>query len=571
MANGGKRVVFNTRERVISNDHNRLQDMIGQARAAQLARASTDVYFSSRPGHTSPVITGGQVPMVADVFGGLFVKVDDPTSLFVDAGVLGVVDPDATPGLDDDPYKLVNDPGLQTGGVLTFLANASGSRRIDVVLADVVDLVLETDNRDIFDPATGLFTPQTVNKVVSKRLSYTIIRGTPGLGMPALTNTLPLVVASVPDGALTWADATFWDVRPLWQDRSTQNSQGVTRHDNRTPYDFNFSVVASEATGEAWSAFGGYLAGGKLMKSTPTGAMGTGDVKFDFADPENATNNLGILGPISGGSDPGAIPLFALFPNGLPRWSRYSEGAAPSLSIRAPYGPRGILVAGRNTLSDKTKVDTRGLAANVSLPASTGLTGTANGVMLFMGHVIQNAGGGASMVPCAGCGREVLYPAGYTFSPGQQRLLTFQLAVAQTQFMTWDLAILRDSNDFVLPKNMVGIAFQWTPPSVETFVAAPPPSATYDNLGFFSRHETLLHLDLYPQQSVIGDGTVVPERLVTHTSWMPLVFDPDAPAANLLRTGIASLTASSGSSAPLGGQWQFSAVTSNLELLGYRL
>jgi hypothetical protein len=80
MSNGGNRVILNTRERVISNDHNRLQDMIASSRANALARLHNDRYDERVPGYAPQVIIGGQTPMLADVFGGLFVKVDDATA-----------------------------------------------------------------------------------------------------------------------------------------------------------------------------------------------------------------------------------------------------------------------------------------------------------------------------------------------------------------------------------------------------------------------------------------------------------------------------------------------------------
>lgn len=570
MSNGGKRIVFSSRERAIGNDFTRLQDMIAQARAVHIARSAGDVYDASLPGHTSQIITGGQTPMIADVFGGLFVRVDDPSSLFVDPGVVGIVRPDTVPGIDDDPYKVIYEPGLQTAGALTFLSNSSGSTRIDLVVAAISEQVLETDSRDVFDPSSGLFTPESVNKVAAKRLSYSIFRGTPGNGMPTITSVLPLLVASVPDGATSWADVTFWDVRPLWQERSTWFSAGITRYSNRTPYDFNFHQIGTIATGEAWTTYNGYLAGGKLKKSTPTATMGTGDVDFDFDDAENASNSLDIRGPLDGGTDQGAMPLFALFPNNLPRWARYSEGAAPGLSIRAPYGPRGILTAGRNTTTDKAKIDAKGIASGVAIPASTGLVGTSSGIMVYMAHNYLNAGGGAVALACRGNGRKVTFGTQASVAPGLARIESSQTATAQTQSIAWNLATLRDSNSYGIPRNMVELAVYWEPPALEVSGSLSPPHAQYNRLGMFMRHNSLLHMDFWGQDALLGDGTGdVPSPQLTGVFWCPIAYNPDSPAANVLTTGLASTDGSSGSDEPLPGAWQFQNLTTRLFLTGY--
>lgn len=516
MSNGGSRVVLNTRERIISNDHNRLQDMIGGARAAAMARLHGDVYDARTPGYAPQTTVGGQTPMLADVFGGLFVQVDDPNNLFIDPGVVGVVDPDASPGLDDEVYKVIDDPGLTTAGVLTWQANASGSIRIDVILADVVEQVLETDNRDIFDPATGLFTVQTVNKVVAKRLSYSILRGTPGAGMPVLPNQIVLAVASVPDGTASWADVGFWDCRPLVSER--MHNAKITNEGNfentRRYYEYDYhSTSGAEFSGFAYTEYGGYRVGGRLMSSIP----GQGDIAFDAGDAANGSNGSSYLAPIdpSPEDDRGANPIFIIFPHGLPRWARYSEGNAPGLTIRAPYGANGILVGGRSraSITDYAKVDQNGLATGVGVPPLTGLLGTADGVCLMMLHMRPNSSGGLTQIRSQGRGRRVFfhsvngngsaratcdYPVTATWSAGDR------VADMPVEVDWWDNGVTG------VPRNARTVLLQWFEAALQTDGAFAPPNNGYNRMGYCIAQSGLEGFQKPFTEYGFGDGTSIP-------------------------------------------------------------
>lgn len=575
MSNGGSRLIFNTRERSISSDYNRLQDMQARARAVWAARLFDDRYTAGLPGVAGADITGGDTPIRADVYGGLFVKVDDPNSLFVDPGVVGVVHPDATPGLDDDPYKLIDDPGLQTAGILTFLANGGGAPRIDLVVASVVEPVLETDSRDILDPGTGLFAPQTVNKVMAKRLSYSIVRGVAGAGMPALTNVIVLAVASVPPSAADWSDVTFWDVRPLVQDRAP----GFGRNRDVTArYDFNFDCNTPYSNtgvmrGEAWSEYAGYAAGGVLRKSTPTAVMGTGDVDLDLRDPENATNDADIVA-----GDVGAVPVFALFPSGLPRWCRYSEGAAPGLSIRAPYGPRGILVAGRRTEADKAKVNLRGFCTGVALPASTGLTGTADGVCLAVMHVNLNVTSDPQITPAWGRRNRVMFAHAGTTAPNPPRVRFTQAAVAGTPEVEWQYdTLLRDAETAPVPPNTTALQVTFAAPALQTNPGFPPPDPGYARLALLlvacndvGGATTALRASVYAPQSQLGDGSTIPEAIGFTSEWFPVPHDPDVALASSFLTAISQL-GSVELSFPGSSYWTFTGGTAVLLLMGYEV
>lgn len=566
MANGGKRVVLNTRERVISNDHNRLQDMIAQSRATALARLYNDEYNADAPGYGERTIVGGQTPMHADVFGGLFVRVDDTTSLFIDPGVVGVVDPEQTPGLDDDPYKVIDDPGLETAGVLTWQANGGGSPRIDLVCADVVDQVLETDNRDIFDTATGLFTPQQVNKVVAKRLVYEIVRGNQGAGIPPIPNRIVLAVASVPPGSSNWQDVTFWDVRPLVADRIRPTK--TINETQRRYYEYDFRTDSHVHHGYAYSEYRGYLVGGRLMAAVP----GPGDVEFNANSSDNSTIGDTYQGPLSGTSDVGANPVFLLFPAGLPRWARYSEGNAPGLGIRAPYGTRGILVAGRARAgtADYAKADEDGLATGVELPASTGLGGTADGVLLHMLHIESSGGGGVSAVNTIGIGRHITFSEEVVQGGGTRRVVhtvpSGDITAGDT-FITHDVEVdWWNNGEIGVPRCAKSVRFRWAPPDLRVSPGTPAPNGLYQQIGLFAFQEGRFWGGAWGWMG-LGDGSIVPNPGAEGPS-ITIPFDRSVTPVQI-RVGV---NQAAGSADVWSSPWQFDGNgTSRILVQGYEM
>jgi hypothetical protein len=568
MSNGGNRVILNTRERVISNDHNRLQDMIASSRANALARLHNDRYDERVPGYAPQVIIGGQTPMLADVFGGLFVKVDDATSLLVDPGVVGVMDPDPSPGLDDNPYKVIDDPGIQTLGVLTWLANSGGGIRIDLVVADVVEQVIETDNRDVYDTSTGLFTTQTVNKVMAKRLAYSIVRGTPGSGMPAIPNRIVLAVASVPVGSTGWADCTFWDVRPMVSQRINSN---ITLENPRRHYEFGFSLRGGSLSnaastifdGTARTEFDGYLVGGTLVKGTPGG----GDVAFDIDDPANATNNA----TMATATDEGCNPVFLLFPAGLPRWARYSVGNAPGLTIRAPYGCQGILVAGRKTLNDHLKIDATGKASGVTPPSSTGLTGTSDGVAICVAN-LSVGGGGNAITHMVGLGREVSYVAKNATTDGVEHYIrAFLTTTAGTRLITFEVETDWWTNGLVtLPRNAKALSLVAFTQSSQPSAGTPPPSASdYDTLNLYVRQGNLnAGIGRGTTFYNLGDGTIIPGPL--YGNQVRIELDLTLTPIRL-DVGINDSTLNQWDVLGADSKWEFAGGVASIFVLGYEV
>lgn len=396
MASGQKKEIFNTRERALSADLNRLQAFAGfnlaEALRYMLSVGSND---DSEAGAVATEYAGVTAPARAEVLGGLMVRPQNGSlALTVDAGHALVIAPDGSP--DDSNYKLVVDPGVAAIGALVMTANASGSTRIDVVECQPSTSVLENDSRDIFDPVTGLFTPASVTKVTAGRMTYRVRAGTPGSGYPgAASGWLPLAVVSVPNGATNNDAMTFWDVRPLVNDRELGvmgNARSLPRVE-RAIAKVNYSDYTATArmNGVVEATYGGRRVGGRMRRGTP----GT-DAEY-----------LELLAAANGASGSSALVadgfwhVYLMVPFDLPRWARYTDSAA---GARVPRSPRGIPV-----LSTVAPVLLTGApSANITLPTSTGMDvngGMTTGVCVFSGF--SGSVGGTKLRDHAADGRVV--------------------------------------------------------------------------------------------------------------------------------------------------------------------
>ena len=176
MASGQKRMVINTREKIISTDINRLQAFIGTQDAEELRWM---LLAPADEGGAATVSGSATTPPNAMVLNGLWARPEVGTvNLFITPGVIAMVDPDAPPSADDSPCKIIVDDGVLLGGALVLTPGA-GSTRIDIVECSRTTQVLETDNRDIYNPSTGLFTPASVTKAAPGWSSSTCRCATP--------------------------------------------------------------------------------------------------------------------------------------------------------------------------------------------------------------------------------------------------------------------------------------------------------------------------------------------------------------------------------------------------------
>ena len=346
MSSGGKRIKWNTNERAVSTDMNR-NVAFNDAAQSEIWRALLDTGVGSDDRDASGLYVPNATqlaPPSATVAGLLFTPNNGAATATVSAGVLMVLDPDATPSSDDSPYKRIIDPGAN----LTLTANSSGGTvhaYIECARLGVPsgggnsttggEQTLETDNRDIFNTGTGLFVPTSVTKASAQQLQYRIRYGSSGGGLPALqSGWLPLCVARIPNTAATWDTVDLWDVRPLAGDRfytwsASTNLPFTTR--SMLLSDDGSTGGQTRLSGVVEAVLGGRRIGGRIK----SGATISSDP--DYLDVRDANNQeTGFTAPSSG-----MYFVYLTFPAGLPRWSLYSPASA---GTRQPRSPRGIPV-----------------------------------------------------------------------------------------------------------------------------------------------------------------------------------------------------------------------------------
>ncbi len=389
MSTGQTIMIFNSRERALSVDVNRQQAFANGA--AMLLREGLDetVVLPDLVGMGVGVTPADlpNIPPNSTVYKGLLPLPQTGTFDFlITAGVLGVYLPDAVPNPDDAAYKYVSDPGISSVGVLTVAANPGPGIRIDILECQPIDTVLETDNRDIFDPSTGLFSPVTVNKVIAKRLTYRIRQGVAGNGFPGVVaDWLPLCVISIPAAAANLDTCTIWDVRPLaTARRDGPNKVSWLGHDLNKAVLGVDTITAAPArilkgyaeisNGSPWKS------GGHLRTGSYAGASGYVST-FDVNDTTNY--------------EPGFAPvdktLWYLYICsqifGLPRWAKYTTGGG-----RVPGNPEGILV-----ISNKQPNAYSGGVGNLQMPTQYGLGVAVQPGGCLVAGICYNPGGGLTL------------------------------------------------------------------------------------------------------------------------------------------------------------------------------
>lgn len=405
MSGGMKEIVFNPSERAVSSDVLRLQYFKG-ADVAELFRALMDTSTTSDDLDANAIdvqVTGAGNPSSGEIINGLRVVPQvGNLSLLVTPGVAFIYDPDASPSADESQYKYLNDPGIPTVGSL-LITPGGGGTRIDVIECARVGTpipgtttgfsVLETDNRDIFNNVSGLFTPQTVNKVVAGRLQYRVRAGTPGGGYPGTASGwLPLAILSMPSSGTTCNDATFWDVRPLVCDRVLPpfNSSVALPLWKRAQYTVDTVLSAGKAlllgdvqtmsSDPAFTSNAKYRLGGRLRRGTP-GRDLSGTIGYDGVDLNDVANmDPGASGFATGGI--GYIYLANFL--SLPRMARYTDYQSGQ---RIPRSCRGLLV-----VSNVAPTEYGSPGSNITSPTSTGFATTTQDAVCI-GAVLYGAGG----------------------------------------------------------------------------------------------------------------------------------------------------------------------------------
>jgi hypothetical protein len=384
-SSGRETVVYNTLERALSVDQNRAQKFAARD-DAEVWRYMLDVSSATDDldaGAITQEFSAQGNPLRAEVVNGLLVKPQNASlSLLVDPGLLYCIDPDAAPSADDSNYKFVRDAGVLALGSLLMTANAAGSTRIDVVECQrtgAADQVVETDNRDVFNPVTGFFTATPVTKAVAGTLTYRVRAGTAGQGWPGTAQGwLPLAVASVPAATVSNDTITFWDVRPMLNDREWLYNMTRARPGVRRSL-INTAVLAT-SSGVVEAVANGRRLGGRLRRGTP-GTDNANSLDLSVVANQEGTGAVFV----------GAIPwyLYLLTPFGLPRWARYLDVAA---GVRVPRSPRGIPIISM-VLPDTDGKPSAAIALPVGMGFSApGPTTTTSGVAIGAGSSALGGG-----------------------------------------------------------------------------------------------------------------------------------------------------------------------------------
>jgi hypothetical protein len=382
MSTGRKTLRENTRERVISSDFNRAQTF-GQADAndilaAQVVQPMDDTAYigATFPNGTTPPGSAAifqdkvTAPAYGAVLEGLMVIVPAAgVSLIITPGLALIVDPDGQPGStnplppnpDDSVTKLVRGLGVPLGA-LPWTPNGAGGIRVDVVEIQRVDVVTETDNRDIFNPSTGLFTAQSVVKVTDGQVSYRIRLGTPGGGLPPpALGWLPLAVLATPVGAVDLDAVEVWDVRNLATDYPAPGAArlGLTIQTEQAEAVLIDSSVAAtlRLSGVCVRSVAGLRFGGALADIATSGSIDLLLAKYQEA----------------GFAAVASLPyyVYCAYPDGYGRWVRYYKTAIPTVGGRVPGFLRGFPL-----LSQIPPLN--GIAsAPIAMPAFWGIGGAA--------------------------------------------------------------------------------------------------------------------------------------------------------------------------------------------------
>lgn len=395
MTSGRKSEQINTRERVVSSDWNRLQRFIaGYANEAMREQMLAPVddslavgttFFNAGPISAAFDVLVPSAPDYAGVLNGLMVVAPAAaTYLLVTSGMLLLVDPEGLPGSSDPtptnpddgpgPSRLVYSAGVTAAGALAWTPNPGPGTRVDIVEVQRTQLVAETDNRDIFDIPTGLFTPQSVTKVTVGDLTYRIRLGTPGGGLPApALGWVPIAVMASAAGSVNLDTVTIWDVRPLLSDLAAPFAQvrsvfpRIERH--RMVLDGKTAPSELRLSGESVGTYLGWKMGGIIREPDVATYVDLANAPFYQAAGFVPTAGLPFY-------------VYSLWPGGYVRWVRYYPTPVAGVGGRVPGPWRGIMAVSQVVPQNGQPL------APVGVPPAWGLsTSTILGQMIAAGQV----------------------------------------------------------------------------------------------------------------------------------------------------------------------------------------
>ena len=371
MSSGQQQVTFNNAERLVSDDHNRLQDFIARERNEIIRALVQQTWSPQTPGVTVRDDSGDLgTPLTAIVLDGLEAIVDNPGYVMISAGCLAGWRGTPVDAGRNSGFLVVESAGLLSLDAGMQISTNTGSvARCDVIeVAFNVDATVTYENRDVYDPGTENFIPESIQKTARSELIFRVRTGTPGVAPGVAYGWLPLALAIIQPGA-TLAQVDFYDVRPLYRDMHGSNSyeattQGVTSVNRRSNHEISCAgdgtIAGSHWTGWCDAEYGRMDISGSLYRNTPINqtdlsewGLTTTWVGGDaYGIPLAANTAVRGVGVVVSPYD--TLILCACFPTlnantgPLPRCVRYSQAAAnnvtPTPARRRPRGVNGILL-----------------------------------------------------------------------------------------------------------------------------------------------------------------------------------------------------------------------------------
>jgi hypothetical protein len=215
------RIVMNTRERGVSNDINRLQDLLGLD-LMEMYRGLAG--FHMNPNGTVSQDRNAVIRGLAAVPGGAGLSVD------VQEGYATIIRSAGPPTADDSAYRLLHNRAAQN---LVLAAADPVNPRFDLIEATFSDDLVESQNRDIYNPVTGLFAPAAVDKVRKAGCVLTVTTGAAGANpvIPAFsaaaTDRIPIAAVRVPALAAAIVANDILDLRPLFVPAPMTKAHGI--------------------------------------------------------------------------------------------------------------------------------------------------------------------------------------------------------------------------------------------------------------------------------------------------------------------------------------------------------
>lgn len=224
---GADNVQFNTLERALSGDVNDLQSMA----ARELSEILREMVV--RRSFTLGNVPGESPRSV--ILGGLEVS---PSGSDIAVAVGSLAQQNSTllpvPGSLDSSYRLAINRAIET-----LTGPVPGVETFFLIEAQMVNVVTSSQVRDIFNPATNLFTPTPVDKLVERQVDFQFVTGAAGEApVPSGDPWVPIAIVRRPGGGGAVLGSDLYDVRLLWDAEAPQ----------RDSFPFAFNIVANRGS-----------------------------------------------------------------------------------------------------------------------------------------------------------------------------------------------------------------------------------------------------------------------------------------------------------------------------------